>query len=301
VAADVRRVWRALERFAEGPRAAPALIVAALGVYALVSLALPLAAGRDLARYLLVYAQLFDAEVVYPHAVLTRTPVAPLVTGGLLDAGPVVAEVGAALLYALSVLAWCSVARRFGPAAALATAAALLLYPGYVLLFHQLSSDTVFAAGFALFAVLAARMLDQATPGRAAALGASVSLLVLIRPVAQGLLLLVLLRSSRSVPGVAASARPRRSCSRRASRSSAGRCTTRYGSTTSRSPVGEAPPSRCSARSWQTGSWNPRTAPRRAPSRAPWRATSSRTSPTARTGSTSRASSPPGAAACTTT
>jgi len=193
VSALLGRAWRSLERFADEGWAAPALIVAALAVYALVSVALPLAAGRDLARYLLVYAQLFDADVVYPHAVLTRTPVAPLVTGALLDAGPIVAEVGAALLYALSVLAWCSVARRFGPAAALATAAALLLYPGYVLLFHQLASDAVFAAGFSLFAVLAARMLEQATPGRALALGASVALLVLIRPVAQVLLLLVLL------------------------------------------------------------------------------------------------------------
>jgi hypothetical protein len=193
VSALFGRAWRVLERFADGPRAAPALIAAALAVYALVSLALPLAAGRDLARYLLVYAQLFDADVVYPHAVLTRTPVAPLVTGGLLGAGPLVAEAGMALLYALSVLAWCSVARRFGSAAALATAAAVLVYPGYVLLFHQLASDAVFAAGFSLFAVLAARMLDRATPGRAAALGASVALLVLIRPVAQVLLLLVLL------------------------------------------------------------------------------------------------------------
>ena len=186
------RAWRSSERFAEGPRAAPALIAAALAVYALVSLALPLAAGRDLARYLLVYAQLFHADVVYPHAVLTRTPVAPLVTGGLLDAGSLVAEVGMAVLYALSVLAWCSVARRFGPAAALATSAALLLYPGYVLLFHQLASDAVFAAAFALFAVAVARMLELPMPARAAALGGSVALLVLVRPVAQVLLLLVL-------------------------------------------------------------------------------------------------------------
>jgi Dolichyl-phosphate-mannose-protein mannosyltransferase len=186
------RAWRALARFADGPRAAPALVAAALLVYGLVSYALPLAAGRDLARYLLVYAQLFDAHVVYPHAVLTRTPVAPLVVGGLLDAGPLVAEVGAAALYAFSVLAWCSVARRFGAAAAVATAAALLLYPGYVLIFHQLSSDAVFAAAFSLFAVCIARALERPSAGRAAVLGASVALLVLVRPVAQVLLLLAL-------------------------------------------------------------------------------------------------------------
>jgi hypothetical protein len=186
------RAWRALERIADGPRAASALVGASLLVYAVVSYALPLTAGRDLARYLLVYAQLFDAHVVYPHAVLTRTPVAPLVAGGLLDAGPLVAEAGAAVLYAVALLAWCSVARRFGPAAAGATAAALLLYPGYVLLFHQLSSDAVFATAFSLLAVAVARALELPSAGRAAVLGASVALLVLVRPVAQVLLLLVL-------------------------------------------------------------------------------------------------------------
>jgi hypothetical protein len=197
------RAWRGIERFADGPRAGPALVAAALLVYGLVSYALPLAAGRDLARYLLVHAQLFDAHVVYPHAVLTRTPVAPLVVGGLLDLGPLAAELGAAALYAGSVLAWCAVARRFGAAAAIATAVALLLYPGYVLLFHELASDAVFAAAFALFAVACTRALEAPSAGRAAVLGASIALLVLVRPVAQVLLLLVLvpLLAARTWPG----------------------------------------------------------------------------------------------------
>ncbi len=94
-----------------------------------------------------------------------RTPGTPLVAGALLEAGPLVAEIGAAVLYALSILAWCAVARRFGPAAAIATAAALLLYPGYVMLFHQLSSDAVFAAAFALVAWLLARALERTERG----------------------------------------------------------------------------------------------------------------------------------------
>jgi hypothetical protein len=197
------RAWRGIERFADGPRAAPALAGAALLVYGLVSCALPVAAGRDLARYLLVYGQLFDSDVVYPHAMLTRTPVAPLVAGGLLDLGPLAAEVGAAALYAVSVLAWCAVARRFGAAAAVATAAALLLYPGYVLLFHELASDAVFAAAFALFALACTRALEVPSASRAAVLGASVALLVLVRPVAQVLLLLALVPvlAARTWPG----------------------------------------------------------------------------------------------------
>ncbi|MGH3132197.1 MAG: glycosyltransferase family 39 protein [Gaiellaceae bacterium] len=186
------RPWRALERFAESRRAAPTLAAAALVVYGVVSVALPLAPGRDLGRYLVVYAQLFDGHVLYPYALASRPPGTPLFAGGLLDAGPLVAEAGAALLYTLSILAWCSVARRFGAAAAIATAAALLIYPGYVLLFHRLSSDAIFAAAFALVAWLLARAAEGPGVGRAAALGAGVAFLVLVRPVGQALLLLAL-------------------------------------------------------------------------------------------------------------
>ena len=186
------RPWRALERFADGRRAAPALVAAALAVYAAVSVVLPLAPGRDLGRYLVIYAQLFGDHVVYPYALAARTPGTPLVVGGLLDAGAFVAEVGAALLYALSILAWCAVARRFGAPAAIATAAALLFYPGYVVLFHQLSSDAVFAAAFALVAWLLARAVERPSAARAVALGAGVSGLIFVRPVAQVLLLFAL-------------------------------------------------------------------------------------------------------------
>jgi hypothetical protein len=186
----VVRVSRALERFVDSRRATPAVFGAALLVYATVSVALPLQAGRDLPRYLLNYAQLFDAHVVFPSALLARTPGTPLAAGLLLDAGPVVSEVGAAALYALSIVAWFCVARRFGPATALATAAALLAYPGYVLLFHQLASDALFAATFALVALLLARAVELPTPGRAGALGLGVAALVFARPVGQVLVVL---------------------------------------------------------------------------------------------------------------
>ena len=78
-----------------------------------------------------------------------------------------------------------------GAAAALAAALALVLYPGYVLLFHRLSSDAVFAAAFAFVAVLLARAVERPMPARTAALGLGVAGLVLVRPVAQVLLLLV--------------------------------------------------------------------------------------------------------------
>ncbi len=189
----VVRAWHGLESFAESRRAAPSLFVAALALYALVSIGVPLAAGRDLGNYLVVYSQLFQEHVVFPQPVLARTPGTPLVAGGLLDAGPLVAEAGAGLLYSASIVAWCSVARRVGPGVAVATAVALLAYPGYVLLFHRLSSDMLFAAGFAFLAVLVSRAAELPSAGRAAALGAGVVGLILLRPVSQALLLLVLL------------------------------------------------------------------------------------------------------------
>jgi hypothetical protein len=161
-------------------------------VYAVVSAALPLREGRDLPRYLLVYAQLFDAHVVFPDALLAGTPGTPVVAGLLLEGGPVVSEAGLAVLYALSIVGWFCVARRFGPVVSLTTAAALLGYPGYVLLFHELASDALFAAAFALVALLLARAVEQPTMPRAAALGLGVVALVLARPVGQVLLLLVL-------------------------------------------------------------------------------------------------------------
>ena len=94
------------------------------------------------------------------------------------------------LLYALSVLCWWRVARKVGAAPGLALAALLLAYPGYVLLFHGLASDALYAAAFALAALLTARLVESRTPGRAAAVGLALALLVLVRPVSQILIVL---------------------------------------------------------------------------------------------------------------
>ena len=80
-----------------------------------------------------------------------------------------------ALLYSLSILCWWRTARRLGPAAGIAVAGALLVYPSYALLFHRLASDAVFAAAFALAALLAARVIESPTYGRSAALGLGVA------------------------------------------------------------------------------------------------------------------------------
>ena len=184
--------WHRLEAFSEQRVAAVALVGIALAEYAFVSIAFPLAAGRDLGTYLRASFELRADEVVLPQALLMRAPVTGVVAEALLALGPVAAEVAMATLFALAVLCWWRVGRAVGVAPGIVVAALVLAYPGYVLLFHRLASDALYAAAFALVALLTARLVESHTPGRAAAVGLGLALLVLIRPVSLVLVLLAL-------------------------------------------------------------------------------------------------------------
>jgi hypothetical protein len=179
----VTRAWGQLEALAERPAAGGVLGAFALAEYAFVSLAFPLGAGRDLGTYLRASFELRADEVVLPQALLMRAPVTGIVSEALLQAGPFVAELALAVLYALAVVCWWRVGRTVGVAPGIVVAALVLALPGYVLLFHRLASDALYAAAFALAALLTARLVEARTPGRAAAVGLALALLVLIRPV----------------------------------------------------------------------------------------------------------------------
>ena len=138
-----------LEAFAGTRRGAAALFVLALAVFAVQSIAKPVAGGRDFGSYLGYYVQMWDSRPADLSPLVARTPIAPLAIGVPLDIGGVAAVIWMALLYAGSIVAWSWVALSFGRRAALLTAALLLLYPGYGILFHGLSSDPIFAAAFA--------------------------------------------------------------------------------------------------------------------------------------------------------
>jgi hypothetical protein len=114
---------------------------------------------------------------------LFRTPVPGLVDGAALDvAGGFFAEPLMAVLYAGSVVAWTVAARAFGSRAALLVALALLVYPAYGLMFHEVSSEPIFAAAFSLWALLVVRAWQHPTATRFALAGFGVALLALIRP-----------------------------------------------------------------------------------------------------------------------
>jgi Glycosyltransferase family 87/Dolichyl-phosphate-mannose-protein mannosyltransferase len=181
-------------RLAESRWGAWIVFALALAVWWLQALVIPLGPGRDLGTYLGGYVQLFQAHPIDLGYVLGRTPIAMLVVGGLLDfAGGALAELVVSLLYAASVVAWFLAARAFGARAAVLTAVVLLIYPGYGILFHELSSDAVFATAFAGWSLLVVRVLRAPSARGFVLVGAGVGVLTLVRPGNQVLLVLVLL------------------------------------------------------------------------------------------------------------
>ena len=163
---------------------------------------------------------MFEWHSVLPMSMLYRTPVAPLVVGGSLDlVGGYGAQALMAVLFAASILCWTRVALVFGPRAALVVAVALVLYPGYGILFHMLASDSICAFVFAAWALLLARAWLEPGAARFALLGVATAAAALTRPGYQVLVVfaLVPLRTRRAVEDAA---RGRRSGRRRSSWSS---------------------------------------------------------------------------------
>jgi hypothetical protein len=185
--------WRSFEGWVGSRSSALALLLVALAVFALESVFLPAYPGRDMSRYLQTFFQLGYDVPIYPAVLNTRGLVSALGVGLPLEAGGWTAEIFLALLFAFSILAWARVAFIFGSRAAIATSALLLVYPGYGILFHQLASDSLFAAGFAGWAVLLARALQRPSLREWAFAGAGMGALVLIRPGNQVLLVMSLL------------------------------------------------------------------------------------------------------------
>jgi hypothetical protein len=190
----VREAWQRLEEFVPTRRAAVALFLLALAVFWIEALGWPLAKGRDTWDYLVYYLQLFDSAPPLEPLQLFRTPITPLVLGVPLDlGGSVLLEAVLGVLFAVSIVAWSATALTFGRLPALLSALLLLAYPPFATLYHQASSDAIFATGLALWALLLARTLERPSGWRFAALGAGVATLVLIRPANQVLLPVVLL------------------------------------------------------------------------------------------------------------
>jgi hypothetical protein len=174
-------------------RSTVVLFAVGLCVYAIESVALPVYAGRDMGRYVQAFLQLGYGEPILPSVVATRGPIAALGVGVPLSIGGVFAATWLAVLYSASIVAWATAARAFGAAAAVLASALLLVFPGYSILFHELASDSLFAAGFAGWALLLTRAVLRPSRRAFLELGIVMGALVLIRPGNQVLLVFTLL------------------------------------------------------------------------------------------------------------
>jgi hypothetical protein len=168
------------------PLGAAALILVALGSYWLQALAWPLQRGRDSWDYWLWFLQVFDAEPPFSALQVFRTPVAPLVTGlPMWIGGAGLTELVFGVLYALSVLGWAWAVVPLSRSAALTTALVLLLAAPYAGLYHEVSSDPVFALVLAWWAGAVTRAWRTGEASWLVAVGAGVALMTLTRPASQ--------------------------------------------------------------------------------------------------------------------
>jgi hypothetical protein len=179
-------VWsRATERLVS-PRGAALYVAVGLLSYALQTLAWPLERGRDSWDYWLAFLQLADRDPPFSALQVFRTPVAPLVTGiPMWLGGARLTEVVFAALYALALLGWSWAVVPVSRQAALATALVLLVTPTYAGLFHEVSSDPVFAFILAWWAGAVVRAWQTGSTWWLAAVGGGVALLTLCRPASQ--------------------------------------------------------------------------------------------------------------------
>jgi hypothetical protein len=188
------RAWRWATNVVGTRLGSVLIVVAAFGVFAVQALGWPVAEGRDLEAYLTVYVDFWDDDPVFPWAMVTRTPVAPLVVGGILDVGsPIVVELVAAALFAGTILLYARTALLFGSAPAVLVAVALLLYPGYGVIFHELASEIVFAVGFAIWTAVVVRAAIRPSVALFGLAGLATALLALTRPANQVFLIAALL------------------------------------------------------------------------------------------------------------
>jgi hypothetical protein len=201
----VRRVaghaWTRATALADTRRGAAILVGAALVVFAIQSVGWPEGPGRDLESYLAVYVDFWHTNAVFPWEMLNRTPVAPLLVGGILDLGqPWLVELFGAVLFAGSVLLYARTALLFGRGPAVLVGAALVLYPGYGIVFHELATEIVFAAGFAVWTAVIVRAALRPSAWWFASAGLATALIALTRPANQVFLVAVILPLALTAP-----------------------------------------------------------------------------------------------------
>lgn len=179
--------WDDVIRRLNGWAGAGVIFAIAFVAYWIEALAWPLQRGRDSWDYWLYYLQLGDRHPVFWAVQLFRTPLTPLITGIPMSIGGArLLEVVMAVIYAATVVGWAWAARPFGAVCALSVATVVLAFQlPYATLFHQISSDFVFAALLPLWAGLVVRAVLRPNWAVLTGVGVVAAALTLARPAGQ--------------------------------------------------------------------------------------------------------------------
>lgn len=158
---------------------------AAFGLYWVQWLGWPLRAGRDASTYLTYYADFAHDPPLFPVTMTALQPLSPLTFGLLLDhLGTTAVELVLGLMFAASVGIYVHLGSIFGRRVALGIGVALLVYPPYAAIFHEFSSDQLYAFGVAAWALAVAWALRAPSAGRLALAGGILVFPVLTRAAA---------------------------------------------------------------------------------------------------------------------
>ena len=119
------------------------IVISAVVIYIIQSLAWPLSCGRDFNSYVNTFLELSSSERTFQALPLFRPPLTPIYICSLyLAGGTQLLEVVQCLLFCLSILATYYIGSFFNRYTALISAFFLILYPEYGAIFHELSSNT---------------------------------------------------------------------------------------------------------------------------------------------------------------
>lgn len=166
-----------------------ALFGLALAFFYFQAWAWPLHQGRTFGTYVGYYVDFFKADPTYYFTMVFRTPLAPFFIGWANAlGGPVLLEALQAVLWSTAVVLAYRIGLNWGRRAALCTGVALLLYPPFAHLFHEVSSDALFGFGFLAWCWWSVKTLIEPSRRRFAVCGVGLFLLVMTRPSSQILL-----------------------------------------------------------------------------------------------------------------
>ena len=167
------------------------VVVLAAGAFLVGSMVWPLFPGRDAQTYLMYYLEMGRANPVFPSLMLFRTPGAPLFFGPALTTGhPVIVEWMLAAAFVASMLSVYLIGAFWSRKTGLGTALVLLLYPAYNAIYHQVSSDGLFAFALTVWVLLFCAAVKDPATSKFVLVGLFAFVLSMIRPASAVLLVL---------------------------------------------------------------------------------------------------------------